>query len=101
MRQTVARKGLFELGDIVATPEALAALANLSKTPLEFLARHARGDWGEMTPADRRANETALQDGSRIFSSYQVGALKIWVITEAKDDNDRRRSTCVLLPEDY
>src|SRR5207245_3861626 len=36
---------LFPAGQIVATPGALALLEE-AKTPLEFLSRHLRGDWG-------------------------------------------------------
>jgi len=41
---------------------------------------------GEMwTPTKREANETALEDGSRIWSVYHLkDGTKIWVITEAE-----------------
>ena len=38
---------LFPAGQIVATPGALALLEQANKSPLEFLSRHLRGDWGE------------------------------------------------------
>jgi len=37
---------LFPLGRLVATPGALALLMRSEQTPLEFVSRHARGDWG-------------------------------------------------------
>jgi hypothetical protein len=37
----------FSLGRIVATPGALAALEKVGKAPIDYLQRHARGDWGE------------------------------------------------------
>ena len=37
---------LFALGKITVTPGAVAALADASQHASEFLARHARGDWG-------------------------------------------------------
>lgn len=37
----------FSLGRIVATPAALDALAEAGQQPLEFIQRHARGDWGD------------------------------------------------------
>ena len=43
---------LFPLGQIVATPGALAALERAKQPPTSFLARHASGDWGELEPAD-------------------------------------------------
>jgi hypothetical protein len=35
---------LFPVGQIVATPGALALLEQANKTPLEFLSRHLHGD---------------------------------------------------------
>ena len=45
---------LFPLGQIVATPGALAALERAKQTPSCFLARHAIGDWGELEPTECR-----------------------------------------------
>jgi hypothetical protein len=39
---------LFPLGQIVATPGALAALERAKQPPTCFLARHAIGDCGEL-----------------------------------------------------
>jgi hypothetical protein len=60
------------------------------------LDRHLSGDWGEMCEEDLRANEEALREGARLFSSYQTELGKIWVITEAD-----RAATTILLPEEY
>lgn len=91
----------FELGQTVATPGALAAVDAAELSPRELLRRHAHGDWGQLSEQDKKANDKALQDGSRIFSAYvlETGA-KVWVITEAEYEG-RRRSTCILLPEEY
>ena len=40
-----------------------------------LVARLAQGDWGELGREDAQANDQALIEGDRIFSSYQVGAL--------------------------
>lgn len=89
---------LFPLGRVVATPGALALLADASVSPVELLKRHQRGDWGEVPPEDARENELSVRRGFRILSSYRVGdqGTRIWVITEAD-----RSSTCLLLPEEY
>ena len=84
------------LGRVVATPGALKLLGKNGGHPFEYLARHATGDWGELCAFDRRQNEIALRDGYRIFSSYDVPAGRIWIITEAD-----RSVTTILLPEDY
>lgn len=87
---------LFPLGRIVATPSALAALEEAGVSPASLLQRHHHGDWGELCPEDAEANQEAIATGVRIFSSYQIGELKVWVITEAD-----RSATTVLLPADY
>jgi hypothetical protein len=90
-------KPLFALGQVVATPGALAALEKAGQQPREFLARHVSGDWGEISPEDIAENELSLQHGFRLLSAYQTSAgEKLWVITEAD-----RSSTCILLPEEY
>ena len=94
-------KELFLLGRTVATPAALAALEGTGVSPASLLARHHQGDWGDLCVEDAEANHFALEEGARIFSSYQVsatdsGSFKVWVITEAD-----RSATTVLLPEDY
>ena len=45
--QSEINQPLFELGRLVATPGALELLTRSEQTPLEFLARHSRGNWGE------------------------------------------------------
>ena len=64
--------------------------------PFDLLARHARGDWGDLCGFDRRQNLIALRDGYRVLSSYEVTAGKVWIITEAD-----RSITTILLPEEY
>lgn len=87
----------FSIGKLVATPGAIEALADSKQSPMEFIARHIRGDWGEVCDEDRQANEDALRNAERLLSAYRTSkGLKIWVITEAD-----RSSTCVLLPEEY
>ena len=92
----------FSLGRIVATPGALEALAAAGQSAGEFLARHVTGDWGELHDDDRRLNNLALTDGSRLLSAYVTSkGERIWVITEAADDSGRRYSTTILKPEEY
>lgn len=92
----------FNLGHISATPAALTAIADAGQTAQEFLARHAAGDWGEVDQHDRRANDRALADGSRILSAYRTSrGERLWVITEAIDDAGVRATTTILLPDEY
>ena len=83
------------LGRIVATP---AALGTVSQPDIvAALRRHAVGDWGDVTPDDRAANDDALRSGERLLSVYQSAiGTTFWVLTEAD-----RSVTTVLLPDDY
>ena len=86
---------LFRLGHLVATPNALAHLTQADI--LSAIKRHQAGDWGEVDDHDRRANDCALNEGTRLFSVYRSeNRIRFWVITEAD-----RSATTVLLPEDY
>jgi hypothetical protein len=90
-------KPKFQLGKLVATQGALAALTEAGQAPMHFVARHLQGDWGECCEEDRQANEDALRNGERLFSVYRTAKnVKIWVITEAD-----RSATTILLPEEY
>ena len=88
---------LFELGQIVGTPNALQAVQEAGQHPLEFLVRHVTGDWGDLPEEDVAENERAVETGDRVFSSYRLETGgKVWVITESD-----RSVTTLLLPEDY
>lgn len=89
---------LFSLGQMVATPQAIAALAEDGQTPLDLLKRHVAGDWGDVCPDDARTNEQAVTNGDRIFSVYHTNNKqeKLYVITEW----DRSVST-VLMSHEY
>lgn len=92
----------FDLGQVVATPGALNALEESGQSPMEFLSRHLRADWGTVCEEDKEANDQALIDGSRLLSAYlTTKGTKLWVITEAKDDRGCRSATTLLLPEEY
>ena len=95
--QQIERKPLFDLGQLVATPGALAALEKTGQNAMDLLSRHVRGDWGELAKEDREENNLSLEKGFRLLSSYRTTAGdKIWVITEAD-----RSVTTLLLPEEY
>jgi hypothetical protein len=92
----MSAKGLpiakFRLGHIVSTPNALSQLTN--EDILVGIKRHQAGDWGD---GDSQANESALVEGTRLWSVYHSApGVKFWIITEAN-----RSSTTILMPEDY
>ena len=85
----------FEPGHLCITPTAAEAVSQ--GDVIRALQRHLSGDWGDLDAHDLAANEAALLDDARLFSSYHdPRGTKFWIITEAD-----RSSTTVLLPEDY
>ena len=91
---------LFRTGQVVATPGALQTLERAGVNPMDLLARHVFGDFGDLCEEDKESNNQAVLLGGRIFSSYEVGtgveATKCWVITEAD-----RSSTTFCTPQEY
>lgn len=86
---------LFPTGQLMITPNALRVVGlEALATALE---RHSKGDWGDVDAHDRKANEDALRDGTRLLSVYHSpDGGKFWIITEWD-----RSLTTILLPEDY
>jgi hypothetical protein len=97
MIEKIAKPPLFGVGQIVATPGALAALEKTGETATQFVARHATGGWGELPLEDRTENYLSVERGLRLLSSYLTSAGdRIWVITESD-----RSLTTILLPDEY
>jgi len=79
------------VNDLVAEDEAFA------KFVMGSLARHRRGDWGNLTDEDIQENELSLREGYRLLSAYESEGLpKIWIITEVD-----RSATTILFPDEY
>ena len=92
--------GKLALGQTVQT----AGVASESETDQKFsdfvrssIGRHVMGDWGDVSPEDKAANDTALTTGERVLSAYEEPPMpKIWIITEWD-----RSVTTVLFPDEY
>jgi hypothetical protein len=78
----VAVSRRLHLGRLLATPGALAVLLENEIHPVSLLARHSAGDWGDLDASDKQANKRALVEGTRKLSCYQVGGVKLYIITE-------------------
>jgi hypothetical protein len=95
-------KPKFSLGQVVATPAALKALEDAGQSPAFFLDRHIQGDWGTVNAEDKQLNDQALVDGSRLLSAYKtLKGERLWIITEAADDQGKRAATTILTPSEY
>ena len=101
----------FALGQIVATPGALALLQTMGFSAAALIGRHVHGDFGDICADDRATNEFAVTRRLRLMSVYRlVDPVKladtpqskrcdlstVWIITEAD-----RSSTTLLLPAEY
>lgn len=91
----------FPLGRCVITAGALATMDGDPSPGISMIRRHAAGDWGNLGPEDKQANEDAIAYGDRILSAYHVGfnggpPVKFYVITEAD-----RSATTVLRADEY
>lgn len=87
---------VFELGAVSVTPAAVAVLEEAGVFFMQLVARHVRGDFGNVCPDDAQSNREAIENGSRIVSSYPVANQDVLVITEAD-----RSVTTVQLSSDY
>ncbi len=95
-------KPKFQIGQLLATPGALKALEESGQSPAFFLERHVNGDWGEVCDEDKRLNDQALVDGSRLLSAYRtLKGERLWIITEAVGDDGKRSTTTILTPHEY
>ena len=92
---------LFPLGQVVATPGAIALMEAHGIDLLGLLHRHVTGDWGDLCAEDKQANEEAVRTGARIFSAYGEGDIRLWLITEAADETGYRHATTYLRPHEY
>ena len=92
--QKIERKPLFDLGQLVATPGALAALEKTGQSAMEFLSRHVRGEKNLDQQGIRSVSDLSSQVPG--FTFRTTGNDKIWVITEAD-----RSHTTLLLPDEY
>lgn len=89
-------KVLFDMGQIVVTSGASYSLHRIERHPVQLLARHATGDWGQLPEQDIEENEHSLKHGFRLFSAYNIEDARFYVITEWD-----RSVTTILLPEEY
>jgi hypothetical protein len=98
--ERVDAKGKFRMGQLVMTrgvSDRVADDVEFAEFVSRSLTRHLKGDWGDMCPEDKAANNQALIHGGRLFSAYEKDSLpRIWIISEAD-----RRATTILFPEEY
>ena len=95
----------FNTGQIVVTRgvyDLVCENPDFAQFIQKSLNRHVKGDWGDVDEEDKRSNDQALKQGTRLLSAYnddrfpQNGVATIWIITEAD-----RSATTILFPDEY
>lgn len=90
----------FALGRLLQTRgvnDLMVENENFCKFVAQSMARHIKGDWGDLCAEDKQENEFSLKAGFRLLSAYEAEGLpKIWIITEAD-----RSATTILFPDEY
>lgn len=66
------RTAKFEVGEVILTPAASAALEANGQTLAELLARHQAGDWGDVADHVCAFNARALVEQFNLQSTYAV-----------------------------
>jgi hypothetical protein len=85
--------GMFQLGEVILS----RGVQDLEVDDVtRVLARHARGDWGEVSANDAGFNRAALEARDRLVSRYDIAGKTVLVETNAY-----RSRTTVLLAEEY
>ncbi len=90
--QILATRGVAD--DMEEDPRFRAELA-------QAFAKYQGGDWGVVCREDWQQNDESLISGDRILAAYETSHGRIWIITEAEDDNGRRSATTFLYPSEY
>ena len=88
-------QALFEGGWVLATPRALATLAEAEIEAIDLLARHLVGDWGDVNEAEKLLNDLAVTNSQRLTSVYRLPTgHEVWVTTSGD-----RQTTWLKLPD--
>ncbi len=75
----------FDVGRIVVTPAAFAALESVGYTVDALLARHQSGDWGDVSLHERYVNERGLVEQFNLQSAYAVQSDVRLVVSTNRD----------------
>jgi len=90
----------FPVGKLVVTLGIQQLIDQHAFPVMEYVDRHAQGDWGNVLVGDYAENELAVEMGDRVLSVYAVTydeqRIEFFVITEAD-----RSVTTVLLKSEY
>jgi len=83
--QAMKKQRLFSPGETqMVSLGALSVLGESHQSPLRFVVRHLRGDFGAISDEEKQRNADAIKSGEcRIISKFATASgQEIWVITE-------------------
>jgi hypothetical protein len=83
----------FHLGQLVATPEAVAAAHAAGINVVTVVLRQLAGDWGDVDQATSQHNDTAVATGGCLHSVYRLSGDDALVVTT---DAERGRTVVAL-----
>lgn len=86
----------FELGRVLVTQGVRQWMRDHGFNPWPYIRKHSKGNFGDVDDADWKRNQRAIENGTRILSSYETRHGTLWIITEA----GRHATTC-LRPREY
>jgi hypothetical protein len=75
----------FSLGKVKTSPAASAALAVAGRELEGFLARHQRGDWGDVDQRQRQYNDWASRHEAILSSTYRLDDDVALLVSTAAD----------------
>ncbi len=85
----------FPLGQLIATTDVLRLCDTTGITLGPLIDRHGAGDWGDISAAEKAANDLALTQGGRLLSCYHLPHCRVCIVTAA----DRGQTVVMELEE--
>ena len=81
---------LFQAGQLTMTASVTALVLQERLNLMGYLARHLKGDWGEISDEHREANKLALRDRLSLYSFYTVTPdVQLCFVTDAERSTTR------------
>lgn len=92
---------MLNVGKIYFTPGALDLVNNDPSLYIPYLRRHMRGDWGDISSVDKKANDHEVKEaaGGGMVSSYRINGVKFWIDTVGY--GTEYVYTVIMLPNEY
>jgi hypothetical protein len=77
-----------DLGQCHTTKAGMEALFTADENVASFLPRHMTGDWGEVTPKQKRLNDKGAKNGGRLISKFTLSnRVPLVIVTEGDRSN--------------